>query len=89
MIIKKDPDEIYCRIWILWKDKLIDDYEFIFYQNYLWLFVLTQLLSCAVERLFYNKKLIVDAVGHNMKEGITEWKLLLIWNGGLNVYDTE
>ena len=30
---KKDPGERVCIIWTLWKVRIIDDYEFLFYQD--------------------------------------------------------
>ena len=78
-----------CRIWIFWKYKIIDDSELIFYKNALWLVFLTQLLSCAVEQVFYQIDLIVDAVGQNMTEEITELVMFLMCNGYLNVYNSK
>ena len=57
-----------CRIWKFWKDKIIDDYVFIFYRNAPRLVILTKLSSCAVERVFSHIKLIVDRVGKNKTE---------------------
>ena len=78
IIVKKDPSERACRIWKFWKDKISDDCEFIFYQSYLWLVFLTQLSSFANEKLFSQIKIIVDKVGQNMTEEITELRIFLM-----------
>ena len=56
----------------------MDDSEFISYRNSLWLVVLTQLSSCAVEQVFSQIKLTVDNVGHNISEEITELRMFLM-----------
>ena len=86
---EKDPGERACRISTFWKDKIVDDSEFIFYRNTLRLVVLTQLSSCAFEQVISQLKLIVDAVGHNMTEEITELRMFLMCNGDSNVYNAE
>ena len=86
---KKDPGERVCIIWTLWKVRIIDDYEFLFYQDSLWLGVLTQLLSFAIEWLLSHIELVVDAVGHNTIEEITDLRMFLAWNVYLNVYNSE
>ena len=64
----------------------MDDSEFISYRNSLRIVVLTQLSSCAVERLFSQIKHIVDSVGHNTTEEITGLRMFLTRNGDFNVY---
>ena len=77
------------RIWNFWKDKIIDDSEFIFYQNSLRLIVLTQLLSFYVYWVFSQIKHIADAVVQKMIEETTELRVFLMCYGNLDVYNAE
>ena len=48
--------------------------------------VLTQLSSCAVERVFSQLKLIRDACGDNMMEDMLEIRMFERCNGDLSIF---
>ena len=62
MIGKKDPGKRAWRFWTFYKDKIIDDFEFMLYSNSLRLVFPTQLSSCDVDQLFSQINLIVNMV---------------------------
>ena len=85
---KADPGEKAHRIFEWWKlrfevDK--DQTTFPCFRLALRLVVLTQMSSCAVERVFSQLKLIRDACGDNMFEDMTEIRMFMRCKGDLNV----
>lgn len=65
-----DPGEKSCRIWEWWKVRIyeIPNPKLAYFALGIRLIVLTQVSSCAIERVFSQLKLIRDVCGDNMLE---------------------
>jgi len=82
---KKDPGEMASRIWEWWRTRVyeVENPKLQFFAQAIRVVVLTQLSSCAVERVFSQLKLIRDACGDNMMEDMLEIRMFELCNGDL------
>ena len=62
---------------------MLDSNKFAHYKKALRLVVLTQLSSCAVERVFSCLGTICDICGDNTYEDMTEYRVFMLCNGPL------
>ena len=81
---RDDPGERSCKIWAWWRARiLIHEPNIVHFKTALRLVVLTQLSSCAVERVFSRLERIRHTCGDNLYEDITEIRVLMRCNGDL------
>ena len=85
---KKDPGERASRIWEWWRKRIHEtkNPKLKFFARAVRAVVLTQLSSCAVERVFSQLKLIRDACGDNMMEDMLEIRMFERCNGDLSIF---
>ena len=81
---KRDPGEKASRIWEFWRARFFDSTKFNHYKNALRLVVLTQLSSCAVERVFSRLTTIREQCGDRSFEDMTEYRVFMLCNGPLD-----
>ena len=89
---KKDPGEKTSRIWEWWRLRICESKNpnLTFFAKAIRVVVLTQLSSCAVERVFSQLKLIRDTCGDNMMEDMLEIRMFERCNGNLSeLYDNN
>ena len=85
---KKHPGERASRIWEWWRKRIHEtkNPKLKFFARAVRAVVLTQLSSCAVERVFSQLKLIHDACGDNMMEDMLEIRMFERCNGDLSIF---
>ena len=89
---KRNPGEKASRIWEWWRLRICESKNpnLTFFAKAIRVVVLTQLSSCAVERVFSQLKLIRDTCGDNMMEDMLEIRMFERCNGNLSeLYDNN
>ena len=82
---RNDPGEKACCIWEWWRVRVyeVPNPKLTYFALGLRLIVLTQVSSCAIERVFSQLKLIRDTCGDNMLEDMLEIRMFERNNGDI------